>query len=97
MHDGVCRKSSKSGGNEETPSCALDLAECLPALCSFSSAFKTLNPIFVLFRKEFDPRTFAVHVVLEADCHKVTNSASKRCPAKAELGSDSICGDRVVL
>lgn len=61
------------------------LAECLLALCPFSRACKAEKLISVISREEFDSRTFAEYVLSVADCHRITDSAWKRCLVKLNL------------
>lgn len=75
MHSGIYRECRESGKKEEFPSSLLDLAECLLALCSSSSACQVDNLISVLSREESDSRTFAEHASNISGGYKITNAA----------------------
>lgn len=75
----------------------MDLAECLHALCSSSSARKVEKLTYDLYRKLFDLRKSAEHVSSVTNCHKIANSAWKRCLVKVRFEWDLTNEKRVML
>lgn len=90
MHNGICRKGSEDGDQEEASSCVFDSAQCLLDLVSSSSARKAEKITSLLCREGSVWRTFAEHVLSMGDCHEIRYSTWKQCLMQAEFGRDLI-------
>lgn len=88
MHDGIYRESSERGEEEEVPTCVVELAECLLALCPSSRACRAEKQISFLCKQGSYSRTFAEHVSIVTDCHNISDLACKHCLVRAKFEWD---------